>query len=84
MFTNIPVEHTVTIFKLRMLCWKHFKFLEMLRGLPKLLSNLVLGVLFPFVKQQGREADHSPLTDAKVKKSGAIALLPNVSSWHNN
>jgi hypothetical protein len=32
------------------------------------------------VKQQEREADYSPPSSAEVKKSGAIALLPHVSS----
>jgi hypothetical protein len=35
------------------------------------------------VKRQGREGDHSPLSSAEVKNSGAIPPLPHVSSWHS-
>jgi hypothetical protein len=35
------------------------------------------------VKWQGREADHSPPSSAKVMKGGAIPQLPHMSSWHS-
>jgi hypothetical protein len=35
------------------------------------------------VKGQRREADHSPSSRAKVKKSGAIPPLPHMPSWHS-
>jgi hypothetical protein len=35
------------------------------------------------VKQQGREADHSPPSIAEVKKGVAIPTLPNMSSRHS-
>jgi hypothetical protein len=35
----------------------------------------------PGVKRQEREADHSYLSSAEVKKGGAIAPLPRKSSW---
>jgi hypothetical protein len=34
-----------------------------------------------FQNGQGREADHSPPSNAEVKNGGAIPPLPNVSSW---
>jgi hypothetical protein len=36
----------------------------------------VPGALFPGVKRQGREADHSPPSSYEVKNGGAIAPLP--------
>jgi hypothetical protein len=43
----------------------------------------VPGVLFPWVKRQGREADHSLAYSAEVKKGGAIALFHHMYSWHS-
>jgi hypothetical protein len=37
----------------------------------------------PGVKQQGRQADKSPLSSAEVKNGGAIPPLPYMSSWHS-
>jgi hypothetical protein len=42
----------------------------------------VQGANYPGVKLKGREADHSPPSDAEVKKVGAIPPLPHMSSWH--
>jgi hypothetical protein len=47
-----------------------------------------LGPTQPFsrgggVKRQGREAVHSPLSSAEVKKSGVIPPLSNVSKWRS-
>jgi hypothetical protein len=39
------------------------------------------GVLSPGAKSPGREADHSPPSNAKVKNGGAIPPLPYTSSW---
>jgi hypothetical protein len=39
------------------------------------------GGSFPGVKQQGREADHSPPCNAEVENGEAIPPLPNTSSW---
>jgi hypothetical protein len=38
------------------------------------------GGSFPGVKRKERKAEHSPLTTAVVKKSGAIPPLPNTPS----
>jgi hypothetical protein len=38
--------------------------------------QLVPGTLFPDVKSQGREADHSPRTNAKVKKTWIYTSTP--------
>jgi hypothetical protein len=35
------------------------------------------------VVQPGSEADHSPLSSAKVKNDGDIPPLPHLSSWHS-
>jgi hypothetical protein len=43
---------------------------------PSLLYTGYGGAFPPGVKQQGREADHSPLSSAEVKKGGAIPSLP--------
>jgi hypothetical protein len=40
------------------------------------------GPLSQGVKQQGREADHSPPFSAEIKNGGAILALPHMSSWH--
>jgi hypothetical protein len=37
---------------------------------------------FPGLKWPGREADHSPLSNAELKNGGAILSLPHMSSWH--
>jgi hypothetical protein len=44
---------------------------------------LVPRALSPGVKQQEREADHSPPSSAEVKKGGAIPVFPHMSSWHS-
>jgi hypothetical protein len=36
--------------------------------------------LIPGIKRQGREADHSPPSNAKVKNGGAVPPVPNTSS----
>jgi hypothetical protein len=41
------------------------------------------GGIFPGVKQQGYEADHSPPSSAQVQKCGAIPPLPHTPSWHS-
>jgi hypothetical protein len=46
-------------------------------GAPGLPSNGRGGV-----KRQGREAEHSPPSDAEVKNSEATPPLPHASSWH--
>jgi hypothetical protein len=38
-----------------------------------------IGALSPGVKGQGREANHSPPSSAKVKNGGAISPLPHMS-----
>jgi hypothetical protein len=43
----------------------------------------VPGVLSPRVKQQGHEADHSPLSSAEVRNGGAIPPLTCMSSWRS-
>jgi hypothetical protein len=40
-------------------------------------------VISPGVKRPGREADHSPLASAKVKKCGSIHPLPHAPSWRS-
>jgi hypothetical protein len=54
---------------------------DRLWGLPPI--QWVPGALSPGVKRQGREADHSPLPSAEVKKGGAIPPLPHMSSRHS-
>jgi hypothetical protein len=39
-------------------------------------------VNFSGVKQQGREADHSPPSSTEVKNGGGIPPLPHISLWH--
>jgi hypothetical protein len=39
------------------------------------------GTRYPEVTRQGREADRSPPTNVKVKKSGATLPLPHTSFW---
>jgi hypothetical protein len=41
------------------------------------------GGSFPGVQRQGREADHSPVTSAEVKKMWIYNPLPHTSSWRN-
>jgi hypothetical protein len=43
--------------------------------------QLVPGALYPVENRPGREADHSPPTDAEVKNGEAISPLPHESSW---
>jgi hypothetical protein len=45
-------------------------------GLPSLLSNEYRGTLSSGVKRQGREADHSPPTSAKVMKIWIYTSAP--------
>jgi hypothetical protein len=40
----------------------------------------ILGFVSLGLKQQGHEADHSPLS-VKVKNGGGISSLPHTSSW---
>jgi hypothetical protein len=37
----------------------------------------------PGVKRSGREADHSPPSNAEVKNGGAVPPLPRMFSWHS-
>jgi hypothetical protein len=39
----------------------------------------IAGPVFPGVKRSGREADHSPPSNAEVKNDGAIPQLPHTS-----
>jgi hypothetical protein len=39
--------------------------------------------VFPGVKRPGREADHSPPSNAEVKNGGAIPPLSHMPSWHS-
>jgi hypothetical protein len=41
------------------------------------------GSLFPGVKQQWHETDHSPPTSAEVKIHGSLHPLPNTPSWRS-
>jgi hypothetical protein len=41
------------------------------------------GVLFLGIKLSDREADHSPLSSAEVKNSGATIPPSNMSSWNS-
>jgi hypothetical protein len=43
-------------------------------------ANEYRGPYTPGVKQQGREAEHSPPSSIKVKNGGAIPLLPLMPS----
>jgi hypothetical protein len=43
---------------------------------PSLLSNRYQGALFLGVKQLGHEADHSPPTSAKIKKTWIYTSTP--------
>jgi hypothetical protein len=40
------------------------------------------GALFPGIRRQQREADHSPSSSAEVKSVGATPPLSHTSSWH--
>jgi hypothetical protein len=42
-----------------------------------------LGALSLGVKRQGREADHSPPTGAKVKTMWIYTFTPHTPSWHS-
>jgi hypothetical protein len=46
-------------------------------------TQWVPGAFSSGVKQQGRQADHLPISSAKVKKGGAIPPLPHMSSRHS-
>jgi hypothetical protein len=41
------------------------------------------GGIYPVVKWQERETDHSPSSGATIKKDGAIPPLPHLSSWYS-
>jgi hypothetical protein len=43
----------------------------------------VPGALFPVVKRQGRDVDHSPSTTAEAKNVWIYASNPYMSSWRN-
>jgi hypothetical protein len=43
----------------------------------------VAGVPSLRLKRQRREADHSNLSSAEVKKGGVIPQRPNMSLWHS-
>jgi hypothetical protein len=43
--------------------------------------RLGTGGLSPWLKQQGREADHSPSATAEVKKTWIYTSTPYVTSW---
>jgi hypothetical protein len=49
-------------------------------GTPSLLSNGYRRLFSPGVKQPGREGDHSPPYNAKVKNDGATISLSHTSS----
>jgi hypothetical protein len=44
-------------------------------------NQRVLAYLSPGVKQQERESDHSPPSNAEVKSGRAVTLLLHQSSW---
>jgi hypothetical protein len=46
-------------------------------------SRLALGALSPGVKPQGREADHSPSTNAQVNKTWIYTSTPHTPSWRS-
>jgi hypothetical protein len=56
--------------------------LDRLWGPLSLLSNAYRGS-FPGVKQQRREADHSPPTTAEVKKTWIYTPTPLTPSWRS-
>jgi hypothetical protein len=43
----------------------------------------VIGALFPVVKRQGLEADHSRPTSAEVKKMWIYTSTPPYASWYS-
>jgi hypothetical protein len=47
------------------------------------LIQCVADDVSPGIKQQRREADHSPPSSAEVKNGGAVPSLPLTSSWCN-
>jgi hypothetical protein len=53
---------------------------DRLRGPPNLLDNGYRRLLPRGVKRQGREADHSHQSSAKVKKDGDIPVILHMSS----
>jgi hypothetical protein len=52
-------------------------------GLTQPPIQWVPGALSPGVKRPGRESDHSPATNAKVKNGGAIPPLLHMFSWRH-
>jgi hypothetical protein len=63
---------------------KIFLFIDFVPGLGPTQSHIqwVHLAVFPGIKRQGREADHSPPSNAEVKKGGGI--LRHMSSCHND
>jgi hypothetical protein len=64
---------------------RHFVFStasSQARGPTQPPIQWVEGAIFPRVKLQKREADHSPPPSVEVKKSGTIPPHPPMSSWH--
>jgi hypothetical protein len=49
---------------------------------PLWAHPMVTADFVPGVKRPGREVDHSRATSAKVKNSGAIPPLAQMSSWY--
>jgi hypothetical protein len=46
---------------------------------PRFLPNTYRGPFPTEVKRPGREADHSPLSNAEIKNGGAIPQVPHAS-----
>jgi hypothetical protein len=60
---------------------KMFIFSTKFRPALRPRGRWVPGTFSPRVKQQLREADHPPPSNAEVENGGAIRPLPQVSSW---
>jgi hypothetical protein len=62
-----------------------FPFRMVLRlavGPPELAVQSVPGTVSPGMKWKGCKVDRLPLSVAKVKNGGAVAVLFHTSSWH--
>jgi hypothetical protein len=57
--------------------------LDRLCGPINLPSQWALGALYPRIKLQGREANHSPPSSDTIKNCGAVTPPHHRSSWHN-